>query len=99
MNNTARETKPLTIGMIGAGAFARFAAGAFLQTPGIRIAAITDLNKMAARQMSVEQGSTVYDSVDDLITDANIRLVYIATPPFLHYAQSKASLLAGKHVI
>jgi predicted dehydrogenase len=99
MNNTARETKPLTIGMIGAGAFARFAAGAFLQTPGIRIAAITDLNKMAARQLSAEQGSTVYDSVDDLLADANIRLVYIATPPFLHYAQSKACLLAGKHVI
>jgi predicted dehydrogenase len=25
--------------------------------------------------------------------------VYIATPPFLHYAQAKAALLAGKHVI
>ena len=26
-------------------------------------------------------------------------LVYIATPPFLHYQQSKMALLAGKHVI
>ena len=25
--------------------------------------------------------------------------MYIATPPFLHYAQAKAALLAGKHVI
>jgi predicted dehydrogenase len=31
--------------------------------------------------------------------NSTVDLVYIATPPYLHYAQSKAALLAGKHVI
>ena len=31
--------------------------------------------------------------------DDKIALVYIATPPFLHYEISKNALLAGKHVI
>ena len=34
-----------------------------------------------------------------LLQDENIDLVYIATPPFLHYEHIKKALLAGKHVI
>ena len=33
------------------------------------------------------------------LKDETIDLVYIATPPFLHYQQSKMALIAGKHVI
>ncbi len=33
------------------------------------------------------------------LEDDRIDLVYIATPPFLHYKQSKMALLQGKHVI
>jgi predicted dehydrogenase len=99
MVNAVPERRELPIGIIGAGAFAKFAACAFLQTPGIKIAAITDLNKAAARQISGEWGSTVYDTVNELLADKTIPLIYIATPPFLHYAQSKMALLAGKHVI
>jgi len=29
----------------------------------------------------------------------DVQLVYIATPPFLHYAQARDALRAGKHVI
>jgi predicted dehydrogenase len=40
-----------------------------------------------------------YVSLEALLSDPDIDLVYIATPPFLHYPQSKAALSAGKHVI
>src|SRR6185369_8492880 len=34
-----------------------------------------------------------------LLARPDIDLIYIATPPFLHYPQSRQALLAGKHVI
>jgi predicted dehydrogenase len=34
-----------------------------------------------------------------LLSHPEVDLVYIATPPFLHYPQARAALLAGKHVI
>jgi predicted dehydrogenase len=37
--------------------------------------------------------------VDKLLARQEVDLVYIATPPFLHYPQALAALEAGKHVI
>jgi predicted dehydrogenase len=37
--------------------------------------------------------------VDALLADPKVDLVYIATPPHMHYEQARAALVAGKHVI
>lgn len=89
----------LNIGIIGAGGFAAFASKAFLQIPGIRISAVTDINKSVAEIMAKELNAEVYVDLDSFLENVQIDLVYIATPPFLHYKQSKKALLAGKHVI
>jgi len=41
----------------------------------------------------------VYDELEDLLKSERIDLIYIATPPYLHYVQAKKALMAGKHVI
>ncbi len=89
----------LNIGIVGAGGFAAFASKAFLQIPGIRIAAIMDSNEAAAEILAKEVKASVYLDLSLLLADKEIDLVYIATPPFLHYQQSKMALQAGKHVI
>ena len=38
-------------------------------------------------------------TADVLFAMPDVHLVYIATPPFLHYEQARAALHAGKHVI
>ena len=43
--------------------------------------------------------SKVYASFDQLITDPDIDVTYLATPNLLHYEQSRQALLAGKHVL
>jgi len=93
------DTSELNIGIVGAGGFANFASQAFLKVPGIKLIAVTDINKNAAEQMSNEFGLTVYNEIGQMLTDTNIHLIYIATPPYLHYTQSKMALLAGKHVV
>ena len=89
----------LNIGIIGAGNFAAFAAEAFLKSPAIKLVAVTDINRNVASKMGIQYGLKVYNEPEDLLANNEIDLVYIATPPFLHYAQSKMALLAGKHVI
>jgi predicted dehydrogenase len=91
--------KTLNIGIIGAGSFAFFATGAFRQIPGIHIIAVTDIDNSLAVKMAAENRAIAYDNIQTLLQDGNIDLVYIATPPYLHYRQSKMALLAGKHVI
>lgn len=92
-------SKGLTIGIIGAGGFAAFAAKAFQKIDGVRIKAITDVDTSNARQLADEVNAHVYPEYSQMLEDAAIDLIYIATPPYLHYSQSKQALLAGKHVI
>ncbi|MGH2563564.1 MAG: Gfo/Idh/MocA family protein, partial [Ginsengibacter sp.] len=89
----------LNIGVIGAGGFADFAVKSFLKIKGVDIIAVTDLNASAARKMANETNAMVYNDINALLQNEKINLIYIATPPFLHYQQSKLALLAGKHVI
>lgn len=89
----------LNIGIVGAGRFAQFAATAFLKVTGIKIVAVTDINEAIARQMAAAFSIVAYADYEMFLKDKNIDLVYIATPPFLHYEQSKMALMAGKHVI
>jgi len=89
----------LSIGIVGAGSFAGFAATAFLKVPGIRIVAVTDIDEIAAEKMAGELNATVHTDYGSFLANSSIDLVYIATPPFLHYRQSKMALEAGKHVI
>jgi len=91
--------KILNIGIVGAGGFAQFAAQAFLKTKGVNVIAIADINEAAAKEMGSGLNAKVYVNYEMFLKDSNIDLVYIATPPFLHYLQSKMALLAGKHVI
>ncbi|MEO6166363.1 MAG: Gfo/Idh/MocA family oxidoreductase, partial [Chitinophagales bacterium] len=89
----------LNIGIAGAGGFARFAATAFLEVPGIKIVAVADIDASAAKQMSTALNADAYVAYDLFLKNAAVEMVYIATPPYLHYTQSKLALLAGKHLI
>lgn len=89
----------LNIGIAGAGEFAGFAAKAFLKVPGVSIIAVMDIDQNKAIRLAEELKAVVYTDLQTFLSDARIVLVYIATPPFLHYQQSKMALLAGKHVI
>src|SRR5256885_4512654 len=91
--------KALNMGIIGAGSFAAFAAAAFLKIEGVKIVGITDLNEQIGKQFATELHAKFYPAYEELLMDDEVDVVYIATPPFLHYEISKNALLAGKHVI
>ncbi|MEP6713538.1 MAG: Gfo/Idh/MocA family oxidoreductase [Ferruginibacter sp.] len=89
----------LNIGIIGAGSFAFFAAKAFVKIAGVKIIAISDIDEQIGKQLCEELNANFYPGYEDLLKDNNVHVVYIATPPFLHFEMSAKALHAGKHVI
>ena len=89
----------LRIGIVGAGGFAAFAARAFQKVEGVRIVAVADSNALSASTLADAYAACAYSTYELFSKDDKVDVVYIATPPALHYRQSKAALLAGRHVI
>lgn len=87
----------LTIGILGAGGFALFAAKAFLKVEGIEIKYVADIDPMLASRFAEDINAQTCS--EDQLYANEIDLIYIATPPYLHYKQSKKALEAGKHVV
>jgi predicted dehydrogenase len=87
------------ISILGAGGFSRFSVKSFLDVPNVKIAGVYDKLQQNAESFSKQFGCKIFDSQDALLADSQTGIVYIATPPHLHFRQSKQALLAGKHVI
>ena len=96
--NTGNE-RELGIGVIGMGGFGLFAVQQFLQTPNTKLVAIAGSKREEAIRTAKRFGAEQLGSLEELVNHPDVDLVYIATPPFLHYEQAKLALNAGKHVI
>jgi predicted dehydrogenase len=90
----------INFAVVGAGGFAHFAVTEFVKTPSVKLIGVYDeIPDNALRFKEIDTDIKIFDSFQSLCADPAVHLVYIATPPYLHYEQSKLALLAGKHVI
>lgn len=86
--------------VVGSGGFARFAVSQFVKRDGARLIGAYDSSaESIAALKEAHPQIRAYPNLDDLLADPAIDLVYIASPPFLHFEQSLAALNAGKNVI
>lgn len=91
-------TATLRVGLVGCGAFARFSMTRYRTLPGVSITAVADIDPAAARRAAGELGAAAR-SPDDVLVAPDVDLVYIATPPAVHFRQARAALEAGRHVL
>ena len=87
------------LGVIGCGGFGLFALQQFAQMPGIYLAGMAGTARPAALAAAKRFGLEDVESIDRLVARPEVELIYIATPPFLHFEQARQALEAGKHVI
>lgn len=87
------------IGLLGAGGFSRFSVEAFLKVPGVSIAGVFDINSDNSKIFADKFDCRIFQTLEDLLADGSVDIVYITTPPYLHFENSKKSLVAGKNVI
>jgi predicted dehydrogenase len=89
----------IRMGVVGAGGFGLYALQQFTQIPGVTLVGMAGTHREAAFAVAQRFGIPDIEDVDALVGRPDIDLVYIATPPFLHYPQGMKALQAGKHVI
>jgi predicted dehydrogenase len=87
------------LGVIGCGGFGLYSLQQFVQTPGIRLAGMAGTARPAAQAAARRYGLEDVEDIGRLLARPEVDLVYIATPPFLHFSQAKGALESGKHVI
>jgi predicted dehydrogenase len=93
------NAREIGIGVIGCGGFGLYAIQQFAQVPGVTLSAMAGTHREASVAAARRFGIPDIEAVDKLLARNDVDLVYIATPPFLHYPQALAALEAGKHVI
>jgi predicted dehydrogenase len=98
---------PIRFAVVGAGRAGAGGSGrgkSFVRSaaalPGqVELAAICDTDPLAIEQWRAENNIRCYDDYQQLLADAEIDAVCIATPLKLHARQSIQALNAGKHVL
>lgn len=89
----------INIGIVGYGYWGPNLVRNFAETPGARVAAVSDLDnaKLALVQRRFPAVKTTTD-YSDLLNDIRIDAIAIATPVSTHFDLALAALRAGKHV-
>lgn len=90
--------KDIAVGIIGLGNMGKVHARMISdgQIPGLSLAAVADINPQAVVGFSE---IPAYASSDELLADAEVDAVLIATPHYQHTPLGIAALAAGKHVL
>lgn len=93
------QNQVVRIGVIGCGGFGLFALQQFAQVPGVRLVGMAGTARPSAIAAVRRFGLDDIVDIESLLALPQLDLVYIATPPFLHFQQTKLALEARKHVI
>ncbi|WP_025763558.1 Gfo/Idh/MocA family protein [Dyadobacter tibetensis] len=91
--------KKIKVGVVGTGFIGPAHIEALRRLPNVEVAALCEVTAELAREKADVLGIERAYTFDELLKQDDIESIHICTPNFLHYSQSKAALLAGKHVI
>jgi phthalate 4,5-cis-dihydrodiol dehydrogenase len=87
------------IGVCGLGRGFLLTAPALLTDRRVRLTAAAEPRAEARARFEAELGGRTYPDIDGLCRDAEVDLIYIASPHALHAEQTVAAARAGKHVL
>jgi predicted dehydrogenase len=91
---------PLRVGLIGCGYQGRWLARAAAETPRLRVTACADPDVNAAQQTAAYASeAVVYAAAEDLIAQADVDAVFVATPHHLLAPYALLAVRGGKHVL
>ena len=89
----------IKVGIVGTGFIGPAHIEALRRLPNIDVAALCEVTIELAEAKAKQLGIGRWYTFEELLKQEDIQCVHICTPNFLHYSQSKAALLAGKHVV
>ena len=90
----------MNLGILGTGMIANIMVPEFQRCDAFRCAAVFSRTAEKGSALAAKfHIPKVYTALEDLLADPEIDMVYVASPNSVHYSQTRAALLAGKHVI
>ncbi len=90
--------KTLNVGLIGFGLSGRYFHAPFLAVnPGFRLKKVMERSKNEAQNFNPEIENA--RTLDDLLNDESVDLVFVCTPNDTHYDYARKALEKGKHVV
>jgi predicted dehydrogenase len=92
-------SKKIKVAIVGTGFIGPAHLEALRRIPNIEVTALVEVNQQVADAKADELGIPSAYTFENMLKDDSIEVVHICTPNFLHFPQTKACLLAGKHVI
>lgn len=92
-------TSSFRVGISGGGTIGHIHANALASLHNAELVAIAEPREDAGRSFAAEHGATWYASFDEMLNQAEIDVVIVATPSGLHPDQVIRAARAGKHVV
>jgi myo-inositol 2-dehydrogenase/D-chiro-inositol 1-dehydrogenase len=89
----------LRFGLAGYGAWGRYHAQAIQSTPDCELTAICSATSGSRESASQETGAQVFSSLEELLANAEVDIVDIVAPNYLHEEMTCAAFQHGKHVL
>ncbi len=89
----------IKVAVVGTGFIGPAHIEALRRLPNIEVTALCEANMDLATEKAKQLGIERPCLFEDMLKMEDIDAVHVCTPNFLHYSQSKAALLAGKHVV
>jgi myo-inositol 2-dehydrogenase/D-chiro-inositol 1-dehydrogenase len=90
--------REVRVGLIGAGRIARVHAEAYRRVSGGKLVAVADVVERAREKLSQDYGLRPFQDYQEMLAQADLDAVLIATPNWLHAEMAIAAAAAGKHI-
>lgn len=91
--------KDVGFGVVGCGVVAGYHINGILQTPGARLAAVSDVVEARAREFGARHGVDWTRDYHDLLKREDVDVINICTPNGLRLPLAEEAALAGKHLV
>ena len=91
--------RKLKIGVAGLGRAFSAMLPAFSRDPRVQLVAAADPRAGALQKFKSDFGAKVFDSLEELCRDAEVEVVYVATPHQFHAPQARIAASRGKHLL
>lgn len=93
------EHQRLRVGVAGLGRAFSLMLPTFLRDPRVHLVAACDPRETARQQFSRDFGSPAYSSIDELVANPDVEVVYVASPHQFHARHTEIAAANGKHVL
>ena len=90
--------KTLRIGIVGGGGMGKVHYANFKEIPGAEVVALCD-KAPSARETATQWDVACYTTITEMVREADVDVVDICTPTFLHHDMVMEALLLGKDTI